>query len=142
MSLRAWVIVGIVIVGLAIGVLVNRETTNSSPASLAVQHYYDAIKRQDYVTAYSDLDPSRHLINRYGQPSQPFNQQSFMQAAQAVDQTEGVVTNYSIRDVSIPRYSSEAEVIVTVTRHNRSYDVNLLVDEEGNGWKIVDYDTL
>lgn len=137
--LRVWVILGIVIVSFAISWVALEETTTNSPASLVTQHYYDAIKRQDYVTAYSYLDPSIHLTQRW---SQSITQQSFMQAAQAIDQTEGVLTDYSIGGVSIPRNSSTASVIVTVTRHNRSYDVQLLVTEEGNDWKIVDFDTL
>lgn len=138
MSLRAWIIVGIVIVSFAISWVALQDTTNNSPASLVVQHYYDAIKGQDYVTAYSYVDPRIHLIYRW---DQSITQQSFVQAAQAIDRTEGVVTDYSIREVTIDRYGSNATVIVTVTRHNRSYDVQLLVTEESNGWKIVDFDT-
>jgi hypothetical protein len=117
--------------------------TNNSPAKAASQHYYDAIKSQDYATAYSYLDPTIKLTLQ-GQQQQ-INAQTFTQAAQAYDTAKGKVSSYSISSVNLNSSTSAgntADITVSVTRNGTAYDVHLQLQQQGSNWKIVSFDTL
>ena len=136
-----WILAGVVVVFvLAIAGLVL--VVNNSPAKAASQHYYDAIKSQDYATAYSYLDPTLTLTIQ-GQ-SQKISPQNFTQVAQAYDSQKGKVSNYSITSVSLNSSTdtgNTADITVSVTR-NTTYDVHLQLKQEGNDWKVVSFDSL
>ena len=79
--LPGWLISGIYVGSIfidffGIGWVALQWTTNNSPASVVAQHFYDAMKKQDYASAYSYLYSSSNLTLQ-GQ-SQPITQQSFM----------------------------------------------------------------
>ena len=116
---------------------------NNSPAKTVSQQYYDAIKSQDYSSAYSHLDPNIKLTSQ-GQ-SQQINQQLFTQAAQGYDQAKGKVSAYSITSVNVSSSTNggnTADITVNVTRNGTAYDVHLKLQQEGNDWKIISFDSL
>ena len=103
---------------------------------ITVQQYYQAVKQQDYATAYSFLT-SDATINANG-TSVPVSQEtSFETAAKALDVSLGPVTNIS----SNTQGSDTSHVTVTVTRsRGGSYDVHLVLVKVGNNWKIQSAD--
>jgi hypothetical protein len=136
-------IVGILVLVTVGGIAAIVLAVNNSPAKAVSQQYYDAIKSQDYAGAYSNLD-SNIKLTFHGQ-TQQINQQLFTQAALGYDQVKGKVSSYSITSVNISSSTSTgntADVTVNVTRNNKSYDVHLQLQQEGNNWKIVSFDSL
>lgn len=114
----------------------------NSPPKKVAQQYYDAIKSQNYAMAYSYLDPNIEIT--FQGRSQQITQQTFTQAAQAYDATKGKVSDYSFTSVDF-NYSSTGNighVTVRVTRNGNAYDVHLTLQQEGNDWKIVSFDSL
>jgi flagellar basal body-associated protein FliL len=136
------IIVGIIVLLIIAGVVALFVTVNNSPAKAVSQQYYDAIKGQNYTTAFSFLDPTMTLTIQGQQ--QKINQQSFTQVAQAYDAQKGKVTAYSITSISVSSSNTAgntASITVHVTR-NSSYDVHLVLQQQGNTWKIVSFDSL
>jgi len=116
---------------------------NNSPAHTISQHYYDAIKSQDYAQAYAHLD-QKMTLTLQGQEQQ-LNGPLFPQVAQAYDQTKGKVSDYRITGIQISSSTDSgniAETTVKVTRNATSYDVHLRLKQEGDDWKIVSFDSL
>ena len=144
---RRWLWITAVIVGALIlacvgGIVAFILGVNSSPAKVAAQHYYDAIKSRDYASAYSYLDPAMTLTIQ--NQSQQINQQSFTTVAQAYDTQKGRVSDYSITGVNLNTSTEKgntADITIKVTRAT-SYDVHLQLKQEGNDWKVVSFDTL
>jgi hypothetical protein len=145
---RRWLLVLAIIVGILVlagvgGFAAIYLVVFNSPPKTVAQQYYDAIKRQDYALAYSYLDPTLEIT--FGGSSQQITQQAFTQAAQAYDATKGKVRDFSITSVGF-NYSTSTgntgHVTVRVTRNGNAYDVHLMLQQEGNDWKIVDVDSL
>ena len=137
------IVAGILVLACVGGIAAVVLAVNNSPAKTVSQQYYDAMKSQDYTSAYSHMDPSIKLTFQ-GQ-SQQINQQLFTQAAQSYDQAKGKVSSYTISSVNISSSSSAgdtADITVSVTRNNKAYDVHLQLQQEGNDWKIVSFDSL
>jgi len=137
------IVAGILLLACVGGIVAVVLAVNNSPAKTVSQQYYNAIQSQDYASAYSHLDPTLKLTSQ-GQ-SQQINEQLFTQEAQTYDQAKGKVSAFSITGVNISSSSTTgntAEITVNVTRNNKSYDVHLKLQQEGNDWKIVSFDSL
>lgn len=137
------IVMGVLVLACVGGIAAVVLAVNNSPAKGVSQQYYDAIKSQDYAKAYSYLDPSIKLTFQ-GQ-SQQINEQLFAQVGQAYDQAKGKVSNDSVTGVNLNSSTSTgntADVTVSVTRNNKSYDVHLQLKQEGNDWKIVAFDNI
>ncbi|MFL5628377.1 MAG: hypothetical protein ACJ788_22585 [Ktedonobacteraceae bacterium] len=102
---------------------------------ITVQQYYQAIKQQDYATAYSYL-ASNATVNVNGQSVPVTQESSFETAAKALDISLGPVTSAD----SNTQGSDTSRVTVTVTRNGRSYDVHMVLVKVGNNWKIQSAD--
>jgi hypothetical protein len=103
---------------------------------ITVQQYYQAVKQQDYATAYSFLT-SDASVSANGQSVPVSGESSFQSAATALDTTLGPVINIT----SNTQGSDTSHVTVTVTRsHGGSYDVHLVLVKVGNNWKIQSAD--
>ncbi|HLZ55740.1 MAG TPA: hypothetical protein VKR06_02235 [Ktedonosporobacter sp.] len=137
------IIAGVIILACVGGTIAIVLVVNNSPSKTAAQHYYDAIKSQDYATAFSYLDPTMTLTIQ-GQQQQ-ITSQTFTQAAQGYDTDKGKVSAYSITGVNLNSSTSTgntADITVQVTRNGAPYDVHLRLQQQGNDWKIVSFDSL
>ena len=92
-------------------------------------NYGLALMRQDYTSAYADLD-SQATIN-----GKPVDQQSFITLATAADTQYGKVSGYSI-----DQGNDASHLTITVHRGARNYQVHLQLKLEGNSWKIISAD--
>jgi hypothetical protein len=121
------------------GVVAALALNNVNNPATTVTNYYNAIESQDYNSAFTYLDTS--AITFQGRTITP---QLFSQAGQVVDQTKGKVTAFSIANTSTNSNNgnSTAQVTVSVTRNNTSYDVHLGLRQESSGWKITSLDNL
>lgn len=125
----------VAIAGLVVAVV---AVTRNSPATALTRQYYDAVKSQNYATAFQYLDPSGLSID-----NQPATEPLYIQAARAFDAQKGKVTDYSIPNISINSTNgvNTAAMTVRLTRSGQAYDVHLLLRQEGNDWKIVSLDS-
>ncbi len=116
----------------ALGIGFFAKTVGASTS--VVDQYYNAIENQRYDTAYSYLDPN--LIAPNGQS---LTQQEYTTAAQAQDTNKGIVSSFSIRNISLN--NNITSLIVSVKRIDApAYDVHLQLRQEGSNWKITSFD--
>ena len=97
--------------------------------------YYNAIKSQNYSTAYTYLD-----TNLTTSSGQQLTQDVYVQGAQALDTSEGTVSDFTVKSWNVT--NSTATVSVTVTRGSKTYDVHLKLTQEGSDWKITEFDNI
>ena len=106
--------------------------SESSPSQQA-QNYYLAISVQDYSNAFSYLAP--HMTTN----GTALTQASFTQQAQALDNTEGKVTDYT----ATADPSDATKVSVQVTRSSgKTYTVHLIFVQGDYQWVINSFDNL
>jgi hypothetical protein len=131
-----------IVLGSAIGVLVFAALVTGAvfvalhtffqqtdqPVPVAA-NYGLAFMRQDYASAYADLD-SQATIN-----GQKVDEQTFRHLATTADAQQGKVTGYSL-DGS----NSASLFTMTVHRGGRNYQVHLQLKLEGSVWKIISVD--
>lgn len=96
--------------------------------TVAATEYYQAIKTQDYNTAYSYWDTTNATVQ-----GRQLSQQAFVTLAQLADTTEGPVKNFSIQ----PDTNNPSLVTVTVTRNGAPYNVQLQLQQVNGNWKIT-----
>jgi hypothetical protein len=107
--------------------------TVGAPVNTANQ-YYNAIKSQNYTSAYSYLDTNLTASN-----GQPLTQDLYTTAAQGLDTEKGTVSSFSIGNISVT--NDTASVTVSVKRANApAYDVHLQLRQVNGTWKITSYD--
>ncbi|MBE3561897.1 MAG: hypothetical protein IMW89_22150 [Ktedonobacteraceae bacterium] len=140
-----WIVLGILVVLLLLcggGIFAFINYIQHNPATDVVNHYYTSIKNQDYASAFQDLDPTMKLT--IGGNEQQATQTLFIQAAQALDNVKGKVTDYKVTSTSLNTNNgvSTGTFTVNVTRNGAPYDVHLQLRQEGNDWKIVKFDNL
>jgi hypothetical protein len=136
------IIFGVILLVFAGGIVAIVAYVNNSPAKTVTQHYYDAVKSQNYAQAYTYLDIQTLTLN--GQQQQA-TQALYTQVAQIVDQQNGKVTDYTITGVNLSSSTSGgnvATVTVNVTRSGKTQEVHVQLKQEGNDWKIVGIDHL
>jgi hypothetical protein len=102
----------------------------------AVQSYYDAIKKQDYATAYTFIGPNATYTSPTDGTSIPIpSQQAYTTFAQALDQKYGTLTDYQTSSGS-----DNNHMVVTVTRGGKQYTIHLTLTKVNNDWKITNAD--
>ena len=97
-----------------------------------VASYGLAFIRQDYTSAYTDLD-SRATINGH-----QVDQQSFTALATSADTHYGKVSGWNI-DPAL-QGNDPSHMTITVHRGNRNYQIHIQLKLEGNDWKIISAD--
>jgi hypothetical protein len=95
-------------------------------------NYGLAFMRQDYASAYADLD-SQATVN-----GQRVDQQTFTTLATTADTQYGKVSGYSID--STLQGNDTSHLTITVHRGARNYQVHLQLKLEGSAWKIISAD--
>ena len=131
-GLLSSIFAGIGLVLLLVGLFLFLFARNHPSADL-INHYYMALKNQDYTTAFQYLNPGMKTPQ-----GQQITQDWFIQGAQAYDGAKGRVTNTTIRNFSLT--STRGKFTVKVTRGEQSYKVHLHALKEGDDWKINGFD--
>lgn len=104
-----------------------------SPQSQA-EDYYTAIESQDYSYAYDDLSSNFKLAD-----GTTLTVTQFTQKAEALDSSEGVVTDFT----ATPDSSSQTKVDVQVTRQSgKTYTAHLTFVQGDFEWDISSFDTI
>jgi hypothetical protein len=103
--------------------------------TVVAEQYYQAIQKQDYVTAYSYL-ASGATLTIQGQPVPVTQPQLFTAAAQALDSQLGPVSSHTLQ----PDGSNTSRITVVVIRPKKTYNVILTLVKVGNDWKIQNID--
>lgn len=121
---------------IAATVTADQQTVVASepvPAQQA-QNYYLAVSVQDYTNAYSYLAPSMTTTD-----GKKLTQALYVQQAQALDASEGQVTNYTI--TADP--GDQTKVTVQVTRSKGTpYTVHLTFIQGTDQWVISSFDNI
>ncbi len=129
------IVIGVFVLGCAGCVSVFLFASRSGPDS-AVQSYYDAIKKQDYTTAYTFLAPGATFTNPQNGQTIPIpSQQVYTTAAMGLDKDLGILTDYQTSSGS-----DNNHMIVTVTRGGKQYTIHLTLTKVNNDWKITNAD--
>ena len=84
------------------------------PVSVAA-HYYEAIRNQDYASAYADLDSHAAL------DGQPVDKQAFINRAKAADTQRGVLLTYGL----LRQPGDGAQFNASLRRGDQAYTVHL-----------------
>lgn len=107
----------------------------SEPApSQQAQNYYLAISVQDYTNAYSYLAPNMHTTD-----GKKLTQALYVQQAQALDASEGQVSDYTVTGDS----GDQTKVTVQVTRSKgATYTVHLTFIQGSDQWVISSFDNI
>jgi hypothetical protein len=137
---RLLIIVGsaILLIAIVTSGLVVAYTSATYQVSRPVEQYYAAIQNQQYAEATSHLDtPFTYKLA-------VISDENYIQIATKLDANEGKVMNYSITSVNWIWYFgiNEGRAMVHVTRPDRSYEVELMLRQEGNTYKITDIDDI
>ncbi len=125
-------VAGIGIFGRAVSTAIAPSTTANS--------YYNAIKKQDYGTAFTYLDISGASVE-----GQQVSKDAFIILGQTIDATKGTVSSFSQSGISLNTSTSSgntATVTMDVTRNGSSYTVHLELRQENNVWKITSVDNI
>jgi len=139
-ALRRLLLIGAVFVVLVGGAIVAAVViTNHNSAMAIATQYYDAVKSQDYASAFTYLDPQGITVGGHS-----LTQSRYIQAARTIDAQKGVVSSYSIASTAINSTNgvNTAAFTVSVTRREQSYAVHLQLRQEDSGWKIVSIDNI
>jgi flagellar basal body-associated protein FliL len=107
----------------------------SEPApSQQAQNYYLAISVQDYTNAYSYL-----AVNMTTTDGKKLTQALYVQQAQALDASEGRVTDYTV--TADPGEQTKATVQVTRSK-GATYTVHLTFIQSTDQWVISSFDSI
>ncbi len=139
---RSWMLIGglIVLVVMASGLLVATRLTTvmttffnrtDDPVSVAA-NFYEAIRNQNYTTAYADLD-SQVTLN-----GQPLDEQSFVKLAQAADAQQGLLFTYGL----LRQSGDGTQFNASLRRGDQAYTVHIQLQQVGARWKITSIDGL
>jgi len=144
-SLRwLWITLGIVggllllaCVGCGIaGVIGFNYAAKITGPALVSTRYYNAVRQQDYTTAYNYMD-STVMVQ-----GQPMAEQDYIAAAQNLDIAQGTITKSSSTSFTVN--NTTADVVMSITRagSNDTYTVHMQLKQVGNTWKIISIDRL
>lgn len=102
-----------------------------------VQKYYNALKHKDYNQAHTYFDPQGTIyVDRKGQPVS-------VELFRNLDKQQATLQSYSIVKKSF--FSRNTVMVfadITRSGQDQPYEVHLLLQQEGNGWKIIYVDGL
>ncbi len=120
-----------------LGIFGRTVSTAIAPSATA-NSYYNAIKKQDYATAFTYLDISGASVE-----GQQVSKDAFIILGQTIDATKGTVSSFSQSGISLNTSSGNtATVTMDVTRNGSSYTVHLELRQENNVWKITSVDNI
>ena len=125
-------VAGLGIFGRAVSTAIAPSTTANS--------YYNAIKKQDYATAFTYLDISGASVE-----GQQVSKDAFIILGQTIDATKGTVSSFSQSGISLNTNTSSgttATITMDVTRNGSTYTVHLELRQENNVWKITSVDNI
>ena len=123
-----------------LGIFGQAVSTAIAPSATA-NSYYNAIKKQDYATAFTYLDTSSASVE--GQPQ--LTKDAFIILGQTTDATKGTVSSFSQTAVSVDTNTSSsttARITMNVTRNGSTYPVHLELRLTNNVWKITSIDNM
>lgn len=106
-----------------------------SSAWKVVNHFYESLANEDYMTAFQYLDPDMRTPR--GQQITPV---WFTRRALLAENAGGLVTDYSL--VRFDGQSKDRYFTLKVTRGERSYTTRLRLRRRGCKWKIMGFDRL
>jgi hypothetical protein len=122
-----------------LGIFGRAVSTAIAPSATA-NSYYNAIKKQDYATAFTYLDTSGASVE-----GRQVSKDAFIILGQTIDATKGTVSSFSQSGVSLNTSASNgttATVTMNVTRNGSTYTVHLQLRQENNVWKITGVDNI
>jgi hypothetical protein len=99
-------------------------------------HYYEAIRKRDYATAFGDLD-SQATLN-----GQPLNEAAFNKLAADTDAQRGSLFSYGLLKQSNAGMPAATEFDAHLRRGDQPYVVHLQLRQVGDRWKISSMDGL
>jgi hypothetical protein len=105
--------------------------SQTGTASVAAQHFCDAIVAQDYATAYADLSQT---LQQEGTEAQ------FAASQQDLDRMRGRATACTFTNAHIATATASFTLLVTRSGTGRAGGTAHLVFERGM-WKVADYDS-
>jgi hypothetical protein len=126
------IIGGIVAVVVVVGVLILTgviKIGGNSAAATALTNYYEALKTQNYPTAYTYLDPA--ILKFQGQTITPT---IYSVAEASIDKQLGPVTDFKLTSTTV--VDSNAVTITVQETRNQTRTVTYLMKLIGNDWKI------
>ena len=122
-----------------LGIFGRAVSTAIAPSATA-NSYYNAIKKQDYGTAFTYLDISGASVE-----GQQVSKDAFIILGQTIDATKGPVSSFNQSGISLNTSTSSgntATVTMDVTRNGSTYTVHLELRQENNVWKITSVDNI
>ncbi len=124
-----------ILIALGAGPLAGIFGTVVGPTYTATQ-YYNAVKIQDYTTAFSYMEPGTTTFR-----GQPITQQAYTFATQTLDTLRGKVSSFSVGNISVT--GNTTTVTVAATRgSNPPYNVHLQLQQVNGSWKIISLDNI
>lgn len=135
----AIVFLPLLVIGLLyLGIVMTAERQPSmGDAWAATEHYYQALQRQDYMTAYTYLD--QHIAMTVdGRPVVVDSATALATVASSVDQQYGPITSYAQTDANFEQGKDVVDQTVHVTRANGEYDVHIKIKWVGGNQLLVD----
>lgn len=111
---------------------VGRQATTFVGPAITVSEYYQYLKQGDYSKAYTFVDPNASYTVG-GQAVTVSDEQSFAQAAQSVDASNGTITTIQ----SGANTTDTTHMTMTITRNGAPYNVHLTLQQESGSWKII-----
>lgn len=135
----ALVLLPLLAVGLLyLGLVVNEESRPSvGDAWTATEHYYQALQRHDYTTAYTYL-AQRVTMTVGGRPVVVDSATALASVARSADQQYGPITAYTLTDGMFELGKYVVDETVHVTRTSGAYDVHIQTEWVGGNQLLVD----
>lgn len=103
----------------------------------ATEHYYQALQRHDYTTAYTYLD-QRVTMTVGGRPVVVDSATALASVAGSADQQYGPITAYALTDGNFELGKYVVDETVHVTRTRGEYDVRIQIEWVGGNQLLVD----
>ena len=99
-------------------------------------HYYEAIRKRDYATAFGDLD-SQAMLN-----GQPLDEAAFIKQATEAAAQRGSLFSFGLLKQSEAGIPAATVFEANLQRGGQSYIVHLQLRQVGDRWKISSMDGL
>jgi hypothetical protein len=140
-----WIVLGIVavlVLACGLGTYFIANAVQHNPATDAVNGYFTDFKNQNYSHAYSYFSSGMQVTA--GGQTTDLTQDVFTQLAQGYDSQKGKLTDYSITSTNLQSNNgtNTGDYTIHVTRSGGAYDVHLSLQQQGDEWKIVKFDSL
>jgi hypothetical protein len=121
--------------------IADRGTPTVGEAFTTAQHFYQAIERHDYSTAYAYVARDA-IVTLSGQTTVVDSSTTLASLAQASERASGAITAYTPTDGNFESGKLIVDMTMQVTRSRGSYDVRLQVSLTNGKWGIMRMDNL